>query len=130
MKIMVGYDQSNVAKEALNLAKKHAKAFDAKVYVVRSLSQSREMKREDIQKAEQELENIRRSFRDEGIECKTEAIVSAITPGEDLVQFVSERKIDEIIVGVKRRSKVGKLIFGSNAQYIILMAQCPVVAVK
>ena len=58
MKIMVGYDQSNVAKEALKLAKKHAKAFDAKVYVVRSLAQSREMKREDIQKAEQELEKI------------------------------------------------------------------------
>jgi nucleotide-binding universal stress UspA family protein len=130
MKIMVGYDQSNVSKEALKLAKKHAKAFDASVYVVRSLTQSREMKREDIQKAEQELETIRRSFRDEGIECKAEAIVSPITPGEDLVQFTKEREIDEIIVGVKRRSKVGKLIFGSNAQYIILMAQCPVVAVK
>ena len=130
MKIMVGYDQSNVAKEALELAKKHAKAFDAKVYVVRSLAQSREMKLEDIQKAEQELEKIRRSFRDEGIECKAEAIVSPMSPGEDLVQFVNEREIDEIIVGVKRRSKVGKLIFGSNAQYIILMAPCPVVAVK
>ena len=46
MKILVGYDQSSVAKEALKLAKKHAKAFDAKVYVVRSLAQSREMKRE------------------------------------------------------------------------------------
>ena len=130
MKIMVGYDQSNVAKGALELAKKHAKAFGAKVYVVRSLAQSREMKREDIQKAEQELEKIRRSFRDEGIECKAEAIVSPVSPGEDLVQFVNEREIDEIIVGVKRRSKVGKLIFGSNAQYIILMAPCPVVAVK
>ena len=130
MKIMVGYDRSNVAKEALELAKKHAKAFDAKVYVVRSLAQSREMKLEDIQSAEQELENIRRSFRDEGIACKTEAIVSSISPGEDLVQFAQEKEIDEIIIGVKRRSKVGKLIFGSNAQYIILMAQCPVVAVK
>jgi nucleotide-binding universal stress UspA family protein len=88
------------------------------------------MKREDIKKAEQELDTIRRSFRDEGIVCKTEAIVSSITPGEDLVQFVKDREIDEIIVGVKRRSKVGKLIFGSNAQYIILMAPCPVVAVK
>jgi nucleotide-binding universal stress UspA family protein len=130
MKIMVGYDQSNVAKEALELARKHAKAFDAKVYVVRSLAQSREMKLEDIQKAEQELENIRRSFRDEEISCKTEAIVSSISPGEDLVQFANEKEIDEIIIGVRRRSKVGKLIFGSNAQYIILMAQCPVVAVK
>jgi nucleotide-binding universal stress UspA family protein len=130
MNILVGYDSSNVAKEALVLAKKYAKAFDAKVYVVRSLAQSREMKLEDIQKAEQELENIRRSFRDEGIACKTEAIVSSISPGEDLVQFAQENEIDEIIIGVRRRSKVGKLLFGSNAQYIILMAQCPVVAVK
>ncbi|MEJ2284271.1 MAG: universal stress protein [Desulfobacterales bacterium] len=53
-----------------------------------------------------------------------------MSPGEDLVQFVKDREIDELIVGVKRRSKVGKLIFGSNAQYIILMAPCPVVAVK
>jgi nucleotide-binding universal stress UspA family protein len=130
MKIMVGYDLSNVAKEALELAKKHAKAFDAKVYVVRSLAQSREMKLEDIQNAEQELENIRRSFRDEGIACKTEAIVSSISPGEDLVQFAQENEIDEIVIGVRRRSKVGKLLFGSNAQYIILMARCPVVTVK
>ncbi len=55
MKIMVGYDQSSVAKEALKLAKKHAKAFDAKVYVVRSLAQSREMKREDIQRLSRNL---------------------------------------------------------------------------
>ena len=130
MKIMVGYDLSNVAKEALELAKKHAKAFDAKVYVVRSLAQSREMGLEDIQKAEQELDNIRRAFRDEGIACKTEAIVSSISPGEDLVQFAQEKEIDEIVIGVRRRSKVGKLIFGSNAQYIILMARCPVVTVK
>jgi nucleotide-binding universal stress UspA family protein len=130
MKIVVGYDRSNVAKEALELAKKHAKAFDAKVYVIRSLAQSREMQREDIQEAEQELENIRRSFRDEGIECKAEAIVSPISPGEELVQFANDKEIDEIIIGVKRRSKVGKLLFGSNAQYIILMAQCPVLAVK
>jgi nucleotide-binding universal stress UspA family protein len=130
MKIMVGYDRSNVAKEALELAKKHAKAFDAKVYVVRSLAQSHEMKLEDIQQAEQQLEEIRRSFRVEGIECKTEAIVSSISPGEDLVQFIKEKEIDEIIIGVKKRSKVGKLLFGSNAQYIILMAPCPVLAVK
>jgi len=130
MNIMVGYDRSNVAKEALVLAKKHAKAFDAIVYVVRSLAKSREMKLEDIQEAKQELDEIRRSFRDEGIACKTEAIVSSISPGEDLVEFTKKKEIDEIIIGVKRRSKVGKLIFGSNAQYIILMAQCPVVAVK
>lgn len=127
---MVGYDRSNVAKEAIELSKKHAKAFDASVYVVRSLAQSREMKLDDIQTAEQELDKIRRSFRDEGIVCKTEAIISSISPGEDLVQLTKEKEVDEIIIGIKKRSKVGKLLFGSNAQYILLTAQCPVIAVK
>jgi nucleotide-binding universal stress UspA family protein len=130
MKIMVGYDRSQVAKEALELAKKHAKAFDASVYVVRSLAQGPELEFADIQSAEQELEKIRRSFKDEGIDCQSEAVVTVMTPGEDLVQFIKEKKVDEVIIGVKRRSRVGKLIFGSNAQYIILTAPCPVVAVK
>lgn len=39
MNIMVGYDRSNVAKEALVLVKKHAKAFDAKVYLLIALAQ-------------------------------------------------------------------------------------------
>ena len=43
MNIMVGYDRSNVAKEALALAKKHAKAFDAKVYLLTVLAQSPEL---------------------------------------------------------------------------------------
>jgi len=130
MKIMVGYDRSNVAKEALEIAKKHAKAFDAKVHVLTSLARSPEMEREDIQKAEHELENVRIHFEESGISCKTHAVVSSQSPGEDLVQFAQENDIGEIVIGVKRRSKVGKLLFGSNAQYVILQAPCPVVAVK
>ena len=130
MKIMVGYDRSNVAKEALEIAKKHAKAFDAKVYVLRSLARSPEMELEDIQKAEHELENVRIHFEESGISCATHAMVSSQSPGEDLVEFAQENDIGEIVIGVKRRSKVGKLLFGSNAQYVILQAPCPVVAVK
>ncbi len=130
MKILVGYDRSAVAKDALDLAKKHAKAFDAKVYLLTSLARSHELQLEDIQKSEHELENLRTQFTAEGIACETHAIVSAMSPGEDVVQFATENEIDEIVIGVRRRSKVGKLLFGSNAQYIILQAECPVVAVK
>jgi nucleotide-binding universal stress UspA family protein len=130
MNIMVGYDRSNVAKEAVALAKKHAKAFDGKLYLLTSLAQSPELQLEDIQKAEHELERFRVSFKEDGIPCETHAIVSSLTAGEDLVQFAQENEIDEIVIGVRRRSKVGKLLFGSNAQYIILQATCPVVAVK
>lgn len=36
----------------------------------------------------------------------------------------------KIIVGIEKKSKVGKFIFGSNAQYVILEARCPVMTVK
>ena len=130
MNIMVGYDRSNVAKEALVLAKKHAKAFDAKVYLLTALAQSPELQLEDIHKAEHELEKLRISFKEDGIPCETHAIVSSLTAGEDLVQFAQDNDIEEIVIGGRRRSNVGKLLFGSNAQYIILQAPCPVVAVK
>jgi len=129
MNIMVGYDRSNVAKEALVLVKKHAKAFDAKVYLLTALTQGPDLQLEDIQKAEHELERLRISFKEDGIPCETHAIISSLSAGEDLVQFAQENGIDEIVIGVRRRSKVGKLLFGSNAQYIILQAPCSVVTV-
>jgi nucleotide-binding universal stress UspA family protein len=129
MKIMVGYDRSKVAKDALELAKKHAKAFDAKVHVLTSLEQSNDLQIEDIQRAEHELEYETASLKEDNISCETQAIVSLLSPGEDLIQFAEENEIDEIVIGVRRRSKVGKLIFGSTAQFVILNAPCPVVSV-
>ncbi|MBT7887657.1 MAG: universal stress protein, partial [Deltaproteobacteria bacterium] len=38
--------------------------------------------------------------------------------------------INEIIIGIKKTSKVGKLVFGSTAQHVILESNCPVVTVK
>ena len=49
---------------------------------------------------------------------------------ENIVQFAEENDADLIIVGVRRRSKVGKLMFGSTAQFVILKASCPVMTVK
>ncbi len=130
MKIMVGYDRTDAAKEALKLAKKHAKVFGAKVHVLTSLAQSSALKLEDIQKAEIELENLKIPFKEDGIECKTHASVSFFSPGEEIIQFAKINENDEIFIGIKKKSRTGKLLFGSNAQYIILHAQCPVVTVK
>jgi nucleotide-binding universal stress UspA family protein len=48
MKLMVGYDGSNSSKEALRVAKKHAKAFNAKVHAVHSMESGTDSQREDI----------------------------------------------------------------------------------
>jgi nucleotide-binding universal stress UspA family protein len=53
-----------------------------------------------------------------------------MTPAEHLVLFAEQNEIDEIIIGVKMKSRVGKFILGSTAQHVILGAPCPVVSVK
>lgn len=130
MKILVGYEESRVADAALNLALKHAKAFGADIFIVTSLEQSSMLKKEDIDKAESKLEKVSKPFKADDIPCEIRATVSYSSPGEDLVSFAKENDVDEIVIGVRRRSKVGKLVFGSTAQYVILEAPCPVVAVK
>lgn len=51
-------------------------------------------------------------------------------PAEDLLKIADEVKADLIVIGLRRRSPVGKLLLGSNAQRILLDAMCPVLAVK
>ena len=130
MKILVGYDGSNAAKDALLLAKKHAKAFEAKVFVLSSLEKGNEDQLPKIEQAERDLEYAKNFFEKDHIPCETHLLIRGLSPGEDLIEFANENEIDEIIVGVKRRSNVGKLIFGSNARYVIMEANCPVVTIK
>jgi nucleotide-binding universal stress UspA family protein len=130
MKILVGYDGTSSAKEALNLAKTHAKTFGATVEVVTSMEKGTEGHREEIEQAERGLQWAKSLFEENDIDCATHLLIRGLTPGEDIVEFAEENGADEIIVGVKRRSKVGKLLMGSTAQYVILKAACPVVSVK
>jgi nucleotide-binding universal stress UspA family protein len=130
MKILVGYDGTTSAKEALNLAKSHAKAFDASVEVVTSMQKGTESERKDIEQAERGLAYAKSLFEADKLACGTHLLIRGLSPGEDLVEFANENRVNEIVVGVKRRSKVGKLLLGSTAQYVILQAQCPVVTVK
>ncbi len=130
MKILVGYDGSKVAEDVLKMAHKHALAFKADIYIMTSLEQSPTLKKETIDKTESKLENLRKPFRKDSIVCNAHTSVSYESPGEDIVRFAKDNDIEEIIIGVKRRSKVGKLVFGSTAQFVILNASCPVLSVK
>ena len=130
MEIMVGYNDSRVAKDALKLAMQHAQAFDAKVHIVTSMVGGADVPRKTFERVEKKLEYAESLCKDKKISCKTHLLVRGLEAGEDLVQFAKGKDIDEIVIGIKRRSKVGKLFFGSTAQYVILKATCPVLTIK
>ena len=74
MKILVGYDGSKVAEDAVKLAQKRGHAFKAEIYIMTSLEQSPTLKKEDIDRAESEAQrvsnfkNIDRSFDPEALD--------------------------------------------------------------
>ncbi len=51
-------------------------------------------------------------------------------PSDAVVQVAQRREARLVVLGLRERSAVGKMIFGSTAQRILLDATCPVLAVK
>ena len=130
MKIMVGYNGSEVSKAALSQAKSYAKMYDALVYVVVSLEGGVGEKIEEISEAADNLKFAQDFLERDGIRCKTEQLVRGLMPGEDLVKYANENEIDHLFVGIEKKSKTRKMLLGSTAQYVILKAPCPVTSVK
>jgi nucleotide-binding universal stress UspA family protein len=129
MKIMVGYDGSKASMRAMELAISHAKAFDGQIVAVASMDRGTENELEDINVLEEALKRLKNDIEAKGISCDTHLLIRGMSPGEDLVKYALEQEIGEIILTIQRKSKVGKLIFGSTAQHVILNAPCPVVTI-
>jgi nucleotide-binding universal stress UspA family protein len=53
-----------------------------------------------------------------------------VTPSDYVVQVAQRRDARLVVLGLRARTAVGKLVFGSTAQRILLDATCPVLAVK
>ena len=127
MKILVGYDGSDQSRKALELAGQHAQLFGAGVDVITSMTKKVSVDEEN--KAESDLEKVKAEFNEKGIPCDTHVLIRGLSPGEDIVEFAKSNQIDEIVIGAKKRSRVGKFILGSTAQYVILEATTPVVTI-
>ncbi len=130
MIFLVGYTGSKESKAALALARDHAALFAAKVVVVVSSEGGPREKHGHIGKASEDLFFARNFLEEKGIEFDCHELVRGVSPGEDMVRYAEEKKIDQIFVGIEKKSRTQKIILGSNAQYIILKAPCPVVTVN
>ena len=131
MKIMVCYDQSPPAEAALKLAVKHAKVWNAKLLIANSICRQLPLKHSFIKEAEQKMEDeINDLLKETSYPYETHLLISTDDVGEQLVSFAKSNNIDQIFIGIIKKSKVGKLLFGSTAQYVILSASCPVVSIQ
>jgi len=128
--IVVGYVPKPEGQAALRRASEEALLRTARLVVVNSHRGGREYDRDDAIKGELELETIRAQLTEAGVDHEIRQLVRGMDPADDLIQVAQDVHADFIVIGLRRRSPVGKLILGSNAQRILLDAPCPVLAVK
>lgn len=65
-----------------------------------------------------------------GVEHELVQRVSGRSPAEEIVTTATERGARLVVVGLRRRTPVGKLLLGSTSQQVLLDAPCDVLAVK
>ncbi|QCO97653.1 universal stress protein [Arthrobacter sp. 24S4-2] len=77
-----------------------------------------------------DIATIEERLRSEGIEHLIQQPVRGNDAANEVLQAAEQHRADLIVIGLRRRTPVGKLIMGSTAQQILLEADCPVLAVK
>ena len=131
MKFLVCYDETKEAKKALKVAQEHAKIWKAKLEVINTITRVEPLKHSAVKKMEEKMEREVKEILGGGEPpYEVQLLLTDLTSGEQLVKFAEDQKMDLLFLGIVKKSKVGKLLFGSTAQYIILHAPCPVVTVQ
>lgn len=119
--IVVGYVAKREGEAALTAALDEARLRGARVVLVHATR---------ADEPDEAVAGAREVLAGSGVEHEVRVSTGAFDPAEDLLAVAEEVSADLIVIGLRRRTPVGKLLLGSNAQRILLDAQAPVLAVK
>jgi nucleotide-binding universal stress UspA family protein len=130
MIVVTGFIRSAEGREALQRGIEEVRQRGGRLIVVHSSEGGASESAVDVLTDNEELERIDAELSAEGIDHEVKEFARGSTPAEDVVSVANESKADLIVIGLRRRSLVGKLLLGSNAQDILMQADCPVLVVK
>jgi len=127
--IVVGYIPTREGRAALRRAAVECELRKTALIVIDSQSDGK-YDADDTVRFESALEGIRTRLADAGATVEVRQLGPVKEAAEGLLEVAGATDAELIVIGLRRRTPVGKLILGSNAQRILLDATCPVLAVK
>jgi nucleotide-binding universal stress UspA family protein len=80
--------------------------------------------------SDEDVTVVRRLLEDSGVEFELDQHVGGRDGADEVLAAAKQRRASLVVIGLRRRTPTGKLLFGSDAQRILLDAPCPVLAVK
>lgn len=78
----------------------------------------------------QDYERVEAILAKSGLDAELKQFVRGKTAIVEINELVDTLPISMLVIGLRKRSAVGKLIMGSVAQELLLSVSCPVLAVK
>jgi nucleotide-binding universal stress UspA family protein len=115
--IVVGYSAKPEGRAALHRAMAEATLRGSRLIVVHT-------------SPEPEVAELNTELASSGLTYEVAVPTDDLDPAEELIAAADRTEAEFIVIGLRRRSPVGKLLLGSNAQRVLLDASCPVLAVK
>ena len=128
MKILVGYIPTPEGLAAVDWAIDYAKTMSGELTVINT-GKNGDYSHPQFASA-QDIDALDTQLTEQGIEHEIRRPTDGLPASENILSAATEIDADLIVIGLRRRSAVGKLITGSSAQAILLGADCPVVGVK
>ena len=130
MNIVAGFRPSTESRAAVDRAIEEARLRGGTLLIVHSMHGGERDELEQVMNYRQRFEELTADLEASGVAYELIEYERGNSPAEDLLAVARERDADLIVIGIRRRSPVGKLVLGSNAQDVLLEADCPVLAVK
>jgi len=139
MVIIAAVDRSERAKKAVREAAVLAEQFGDVVHVVHVLSQSEfvDLEQTEVQKTGRaiDMDRIRdhaaklakRATEDVETDAALEYVGLVGNAADKVLGYAADNDARYVVVGPRKKSPTGKVLFGSTSQEILLNADCPVV---
>ena len=77
-----------------------------------------------------DVEDVEKRLAQSGVKGQFKGFVRGKNAVDEIVELAESPDVTLVVVGLRKRSPVGKLIMGSVSRDIILSVRCPVLAVK
>lgn len=78
----------------------------------------------------QDVERVEQLLSVSSITAEFKQFVRGKNAVEELDALVNQHNVSMLVIGLRRRTAVGKLIMGSMAQEILMTINCPILAIK
>ena len=125
MTVVVGYVRTDEGEAALATAIEQLREGEKLVVVNKS-----EAGGLAEYSAEQDADGLRTTLAGRGVNADVVSLSQTDEPADLIVSQATLHDARLIVIGLRRRSSMGKILLGSTAQAVLFNAPCPVLSVR